>query len=424
MNGKTPINEEMFADLLKHGMDKVADNIEADKSDFSKMLMYIRNREYTSAVKLADKKGLTSETEFENVIVFGKVSKHRYKKIKGGMACLAAAVTNIVSLKDMATAVGDTYKSVFLPGRFGDADTFKQQCDDALKFKDCVAFIFTKDGTLEPKYSSENDTSLTGFYKTIMELTGGTYVLRDFPTISFLAKGGFVETLRFLVRNEMLEPGAGHIDAIGGIDNDLRNTLKKGTPHKFRLHEPEIVIDQKTKRPSKESELYQEFFSMGYDITSEEVQRVSIGNTFVVVNRLYGKFISYNNDGEKITNNLFRDNLGAVTSELYDLDEKMHSGVTNLGEEIGSIEKHLQEAVDNILSELSLPKIEIDFGKRKGIVKLLKQFKKSWGTENAGYSFRDDDERKRKDGGKDGEGGGKRPKPPSKTPISTSSPAR
>ena len=424
MNGKTPINEEMFADILKHGLDKVADNIEADKSDFSKMLMYIRNREYTSAVKLADKKGLKSDTEFENVVVFGKVSKHRYKKIKGGMACLAASVTNIMSLEEMSTAVSNTYKSVFLPGGFGDADTFKQQCNDALKFKDCVAFIFTKDGTLEPKYSERNDLLLTNFFKTVMELTGGTYVLRDFPTISFLAKGGFVETLRFLVKNEMLEPGAGHVDAIGGIDNDLRNTLKKGTPHKFRLHEPEIVIDQETKRPSKESELFQEFFSMGYDITSEEAQRVSIGNTFVVVNRLYGKFISYKTGGEKITNNLFRDNLGAVTSELYDLDEKIHSGVSNLGEEIGSIEKHLQEAVDNILSELSLPKIEIDFGKRKGIVKSLRQFKKSWGVENAGYSFRDDDERKHKDGDKDGEGEKKRSKPQSRTQISTPSPAR
>lgn len=397
------VNEEMFSAALNYGMNKIADRIEADDSAPSRMIRYMQKGEYASAAKVAEKKKLSSDSEFEKVVVFGKAHGVRYPKIMGGMACLAASVAGESSIEKMADVIERAFTELFVKGKFGDGGVFDQTCGDAKNFKGCVGFILTKDGASVPKNEGDSDTALIKFFQKVKKMSGGLFVLRDFQTKSLLVKGGFIETVKYLIKEDMIEIGRDAELLADGADDDMAMLVKHKAAHKFRLHEPQVVIDEKTGRPSSESELYKEFTPYGYDMTSEREQSVTLNNASAVVDKLYAVYSDYIRD-ENISDNPFERCLKMVSSQimhLYATGARRDEIAMDEKRQIDNYKRTLEKSVNSLLHSLGLPKVSIMYDKsRVEVLKGMEYFiNRSWGGDFERLDIRRDDKRHGKDDG-------------------------
>lgn len=396
------VNEEMFSTALNYGMNKIADRIEADDSAPSRMIRYMQKGEYASAAKVAEKKKLTSDSEFEKVVVFGKAHGVRYPKIMGGMACLAASVVGESSIEKMADTIERAFTELFVKGKFGDGGVFDQTCGDAKHFKGCVGFMLTKDGASVPKNENDSDSELIKFFQKIKKMSGGLFVLKDFQTKRFLVKGGFIETVKYLIGEDMIEIGRDAEMLVDGADVDMALLIKHKAAHKFRLHEPQLVIDEKTGRPSNESELYEYFMSLGYDMTSEREQSVTLDNASAVVDKLYAVYSDYIEVGENISDNPFERCLKMVSSQimhLYANGARPDEIAMNEKRQIDEYKGTLEKSVNSLLQSLGLPKISIMYDKSR--IKVLNGMDhfitRSWSGDFERRDIRRDDSRHGKD---------------------------
>lgn len=390
--GPVIISEEVVADLLKYGLDKKADEWEADKSEASTMLRHMRNEDYGSAVKVATKHGLTAETTFENVVVFETKGRRRFSKINGGVACLAAATNSAGTIQEIQERIDNAFNEVFSKGNFGTGEVFKATCPEAAKFHDCVMFIVTKDGVAEPMYTEDNERSLIALFNLVKRLSNDEYSMKDHNSMEFLLKGGFNDTISFLARNMMLGSNKGMVRAfrnLPGVDQSSVSEIEFSSQHKFRLHEPEVVFDGEYDRPTEASAFAEPMERIGYDICGGGGQMVGLKNAISIVNTLFSTYLKYKNT-ETITDNPFEEYLGRAESMARNFvySARMYRDSRNKynykmlareeQDQVEDIKRELAPSISALLRSLRLPSIEIDYGQTmKDFVKGMEQFSRS-----------------------------------------------
>lgn len=380
------INEEFFSELLKAGLKKAVDKVQNADSDFSNMVRYMKNGDYRSAAKLATKKGISANTEFKNVTVFGRFS-HTFSSIKGGMACLAAATSDAADISEITDRMHDAFIRLFLDGGFGGKETFEQKCDEAHIYKDCVSFILTKDGHRVPKAIDVGEVDMVKFFNEIRVLSGGTYTVSSFPLIRILVDGRFTKTIQTLCDYDMIKFTDGMETMFNNGNADIVDILKTKAPHRFRLHEPEVKYDSVTGKIVRGGSLYDTFNAAGYAMDGEDGQTVNLNNVYRIIEHLLATYNRYSNSNENIVGNPFDKELSGVSDQINNFRfavEKHGVDDESASSAIRSIKERISISVNNLLGFLKLPKVNIDFPQFSNALEFawnkdIVNFDRSWG---------------------------------------------
>jgi hypothetical protein len=363
---ESQMNEEFFSTLLGMGLRKAVHAIQDTDTDFSNMLRYIKKGEYGSAVKLANKKKLTSETEFKNVVVFNSFSK-KFDSIKGGMACLGASTVKATTIDQITDGVEKVFETLFLEGGFGDEKVFNQTCGSADTYKDCISFILTKNGRSVPKYTWSNDLALIRFFNEIRSLSNGTYVVKAYPLIKMLVMNGFKKTIDFLCEHSMIELRDGVDSLLKGANSDILSTIKKKAPHNFKLHEPEIKRDSNGK--IIDGDFCQPFKNLGYDLKGGNDQSVLLDNVYRIIEQISTAFRSYTYAEEKISDDPINSIFSGVAKQINDLRNrrvKKENSVAVIDDAtaeryVALIQNGITFSVKSLMNRLKLPTIVVDY---------------------------------------------------------------
>lgn len=367
------------------------------------VLELIKKKKYDKAVELIRMRKLNPFSLFNGVQAFGKI----YDNIPFIAAALAVAADKRSKKESCGERISNVLSEVFKRCGGDSKNMFDAKFNTPSGSSDILTFILTRDGEVKPeKYSHDRDLDTLVLLNSIFS---NGYSLENISNLTkYVFDNDLISTLKFMVENNMYSPTMDAFETYGiKPTSNIGKMLSVIAAHPFKLHAPEIEVDDKGKFAG--GTMYNALKRVGYDISKlddNKAQSIHPSFSWMIKDAILNAYVNYCNNGENFTNAsdiCFSDGskfMDAVEKLLY-LCGKYREFANTYGKAQFSEQDRarflteivkssnvrlleMQDGLNEILERLNLPKVvftlnnQLDMDDKKLVYKVVNFMKEIW----------------------------------------------
>lgn len=347
------------------------------------ILKFIEQNNFIGLTVYAKENFLDAYTQVGNI----EVRDHVFPRLPLYIAAPLYATKDISKIQKLTSTISEIFKILVIDSGLGKPNILNEKITGITEYDDFASFLLTHGGlstTGKRKYNKENDITLATFIDFLC--TNGFDPVDAQNNyrglIKFIINGDSIGAFKYMVDNNYITLSESLFEEFDiKEDSQIASFFNKNISRNCKLHSPDVEYkDGKIVGGTLVDKLRQN--GIGYDMTSDSIQKVPISSLFIIQSELFNTITKYINDGEKIANiddiSLSRGSkFSSASNELKfiikEYDRYTHSNdyhkvnkndnddfMKHIIEQIKVVLINMRDAINEVLRRLGIPEIEID----------------------------------------------------------------